>query len=277
MLAYGAASLIECTFGDEAMSAPGFSEFAFADGDIEHRVFRTGDGPGVVIMHELPGMTKACTDFAEEVAREFTVFLPLMFGKPGDYAPLRFLVRLCISREFRLFAHGGGSPIADWMRALCRKVHVECGGPGVGVIGMCLSGNFAISLMADPSVLAPVASQPSLPLGLSRRSKKALAITQAEMSGAMARAQSGATFLGLRFSEDRLCPPERFATLRQAFGPAFMEIEIDSSKGNRWGIRPNAHSILTDDFVDESGHPTREARDAVLAFLRQKLRGSPTV
>jgi len=277
MLAYGAASLIECTFGDEAMSAPGFSEFAFADGDIEHRVFRTGDGPGVVIMHELPGMTKACTDFAEEVAREFTVFLPLMFGKPGDYAPLRFLVRLCISREFRLFAHGGGSPIADWMRALCRKVHVECGGPGVGVIGMCLSGNFAISLMADPSVLAPVASQPSLPLGLSRRSKKALAITQAEMSGAMARAQSGATFLGLRFSEDRLCPRERFATLRQAFGPAFMEIEIDSSKGNRWGIRPNAHSILTDDFVDESGHPTREARDAVLAFLRQKLRGTPTV
>jgi len=277
MLAYGAASLIECTFGDEAMSAPGFSEFAFADGDIEHRVFRTGDGPGVVIMHELPGMTKACTDFAEEVAREFTVFLPLMFGKPGDYAPLRFLVRLCISREFRLFAHGGGSPIADWMRALCRKVHVECGGPGVGVIGMCLSGNFAISLMADPSVLAPVASQPSLPLGLSRRSKKALAVTQAEMSGAMARAQSGATFLGLRFSEDRLCPRERFATLRQAFGPAFMEIEIDSSKGNRWGIRPNAHSILTDDFVDESGHPTREARDAVLAFLRQKLRGSPTV
>lgn len=277
MLAYGAASLIECTFGDEAMSAPGFSEFAFADGDIEHRVFRTGDGPGVVIMHELPGMTKACTDFAEEVAREFTVFLPLMFGKPGDYAPLRFLVRLCISREFRLFAHGGGSPIADWMRALCRKVHVECGGPGVGVIGMCLSGNFAISLMADPSVLAPVASQPSLPLGLSRRSKKALAITQAEMSGAMARAQSGATFLGLRFSEDRLCPRERFATLRQAFGPAFMEIEIDSSKGNRWGIRPNAHSILTDDFVDESGHPTREARDAVLAFLREKLTGSPTV
>ena len=259
------------------MASAGFSEFVFSDGDIEHRVFRTGGGPGVLIMHELPGMTKACTDFAEEVAREFTAFLPLMFGKPGDYSPLRSLARLCIGREFRLFANRGGSPIAEWMRALCRKVHLECGGPGVGVIGMCLSGNFAISLMADPSVLAPVASQPSLPLGLSRRSRAALAITNAEMSAAIARAQSGITLLGLRFSNDRLCPRERFASLRQAFGPAFVEIEIDSSKGNRWGIRPNAHCILTDEFVDESGHPTREARDAVLAFLREKLSRSPTV
>src|SRR2546430_10018031 len=228
-------------------------------------------------MHELPGMTKACTDFAEEVAREFTVFLPLMFGRPGDYAPLRSLARLCIGREFRLFAKRGGSPIADWMRALCRKVNLECGGLGVGVIGMCLSGNFAISLMAEPAVLAPVASHPSLPIGLSRRSREALAVTHAGMSAAVARARSGATLLGLRFSDDRLCPRERFATLRRAFGPRFVEIEIDSSRGNRWGIRPNAHSLLTDDFVDESGHPTREACHAVLAFLRQKLRGSPTV
>ena len=107
-----------------AVPTVGFTEFAFSDGGIEHDVFRTGDGPGVLIMHELPGMTKACIGLAEEVAREFTVFLPRMFGKPGDYAPLRFLGKLCISREFRLFANRGGSPIADWMRALCRNIHV---------------------------------------------------------------------------------------------------------------------------------------------------------
>ena len=259
----------------KAVSAVGFSEFTFCDGDIEHVVFRIGSGPGVMIMHELPGMTDACVDFAEEVAREFTAYLPLMFGSPRDYAPLRFLAKLCISREFRLFANRGGSPIADWMRALCRKVHLECGGPGVGVIGMCLSGNFAISLMAEPAVLAPVASQPSLPLGLFKRSRSALAVTAAEMSAASARAKSGTTLLGLRFSDDILCPRDRFATLRQTFGPAFVEIEIDSSKGNCWGIRPNSHSVLTDDFVDETGHPTREARNTVLAFLREKLAGSP--
>jgi dienelactone hydrolase len=257
------------------VSPVGFTEFVFSDGDIEHGVFRNGDGPGVVLMHELPGMTEACIGLAEEIAREFTVYLPLMFGKPGDYAPLRFLAKLCINREFRLFANRGGSPIANWMRALCRKVHSECGGPGVGVIGMCLSGNFAISLMAEPAVLAPIASQPSLPLGLSERSRSALGITPIEMRAATTRAESGTTLLGLRFSDDKLCPRERFGTLRQTFGPAFMEIEIDSSKGNRWGIRPNAHSVLTDDFVDETGHPTREARETMFAFLREKLRGSP--
>ena len=256
------------------VSPVGFSEFAFSDGGIEHGVYRTGSGPGVVLMHELPGMTEACIDLAKEIASEFTVFLPLMFGKPGEYAPLRFLAKLCINREFRLFANRGGSPIANWMRALCRTAHLECGGPGVGVIGMCLTGNFAISLMAEPAVLAPVASQPSLPLGVFKLSRSALAITAAEMNAASARSRSGMTLLGLRFSDDMLCPRERFQTLRRTFGPAFVEIEIDSSKGNRWGIRHRSHSVLTDDFVDEAGHPTREARDAVLAFLRENLAGS---
>jgi hypothetical protein len=129
--------------------------------------------------------------------------------------------------------------------------------------------------MAEPAVLAPVASQPSLPLGFSKRSRSAIGITPDEMRAATARANSGTTLLGLRFSEDRLCARERFSTLRQTFGPAFMEIEIDSSKGNRWGIPANSHGVLTDDFVDEAGHPTREARETVLAFLREKLRGSP--
>ena len=262
-------------FSIRAVSAAGFSEFTFSDGGIEHAVFRTGGGPGVLIMHELPGMTESCMDFAKEVAREFTVYLPLMFGKPGDYAPLRFLAKLCISREFNLFANRGGSPIVDWMRALGRRVHSECGGPGVGVIGMCLSGNFAISLMAEATVLAPVASQPTLPIGLSERSRRALAITDADLRAATTRATSGMSLLGLRFSDDKLCPRERFATLRQTFGPAFREIEIDSSKGNRWGIRPNSHCVLTEDFVDETGHPTREARETVLAFLREKLKGPP--
>jgi dienelactone hydrolase len=263
--------------GTAAMSTIDFSEFAFSDGGIEHRVFKAGRGPGVLLMHELPGMTGACTALAEEIAREFTVFLPLMFGRPGDYAPLRSLARLCIGREFKLFANRGGSPIADWLRALCRKIHRDCGGAGVGAIGMCLTGNFAISLMADPAVLAPVASQPSLPLAWSGAGRAALAVTDADLDAATGRGKSGVTLLGLRFSDDRLCPRERFATLTQTFGPAFAKIEIDSSKGNRWGIRANAHSVLTDDFVDASGHPTRAARDAVLDFLRERLsRPQPT-
>jgi hypothetical protein len=140
---------------------------------------------------------------------------------------------------------------------------------------MCLTGNIAISLMAEPAVLAPVASQPSLPLGLSKRSRSALAVTAAEMNMASDRAKLGGTLLGLRFSDEMLCPRERFSTLRHTLGPGFVEIEIDSSRGNRWEIGPRSHSVLTHDFVDEAGHPTREARNAVIAFLRERLAGSP--
>jgi len=249
------------------------SEFTFSEGGIVHAVLARGSGPGVVLMHELPGMTPKCMELAGELAREFTVYLPLLFGKPGDYAPLRSFARLCIGREFKLFASGGGSPVADWLRALCRRVHRECGGPGLGVIGMCLTGNFAISLMADPAVLAPVASQPSLPIALSHSGRGALALSDAELRAAAARAQCGVALLGLRFSEDRLCPRERFASLRRALGSSFQAIEIDSSPGNAWGIPRRAHAVLTDEFVDRSGHPTRAARDAVLAFLRERLKG----
>ena len=100
-------------------------------------------------------MTPECIALGEAIAASgFTVHLPLLFGEPGDNHPVFFIAKLCISREFRLFASGGGSPIVDWLRALCRKVKADCGGLGVGAIGLCLTGNFAISLMADDSVLA---------------------------------------------------------------------------------------------------------------------------
>jgi hypothetical protein len=78
--------------------------------------------------------------------------------------------------------------------------------------------------------------------------------------------------LGLRFTNDRGCPPERFETLRTTLGPSFEGIEIDSSPGNAAGIAPSAHAVLTVSLVDEPGHPTKVALDRVLAFLAAQLR-----
>src|SRR5262249_39059452 len=134
---------------EDNMPIPGFDEFAFTDADITHVVFRKGAGPGVVLMHELPGLTQECIRLAEAISDDgFTVHLPLLFGDPGDHHPVQFLAQLCVSHEFAIFAAGGGSPVVTWLRALCRRAKADCGGPGVGVIGLCLTGNFAISLMA---------------------------------------------------------------------------------------------------------------------------------
>lgn len=257
------------------MTVPGFTEFIFEEGGIRHRVFKKGNGPGVLVLHELPGMTEQCIELGRAVAAEgFTSYLPLLFGKPGDRAAGRFTVQLCISREFRLFAKRRSSPIGEWLRSLCRQAHSDCGGIGVGAIGMCLTGNFAISLMVDKALMAPVASQPSLPLGLGQECRQALGMSESELERTKERAASGVPLLGLRFSDDSICPRERFDRLADELGPSFELIEIDSSPGNPHDISRSAHSVLTLDFVDQEGHPTHAARQRVFEFLRERLAGN---
>jgi dienelactone hydrolase len=255
-----------------AVSIEEFVSFTFVDGDISHRVFRKGTGPGVVVIHELPGMTPACIALAEVMASSgFCVHLPLLFGAPGDNHPIAFTAKICINREFRIFAKKGGSPIVEWLRALCRKIKADCGGPGVGVIGLCLTGNFAIALMADDSVLAAIAAEPALPLfAHTQTAKEAIAVTDDELRCAQARSTGDAALMCLRFSNDRISPRERFEAIRSAFGPGFRGIVITSPDAN-YHISARAHSVLTADFVDEPQHPTRVARDQVVDFLTAQL------
>ncbi len=251
----------------------GFEAFPFDKVKIAHWVYRKGEGPAVILMHELPGMTAECISLAKRLAAAgYTIYMPLLFGKPNDCKPRRFFARLCISREFKLFANGGGSPISEWLRLLSRRAHEECGGSGVGAIGMCLTGNFALGLAVDEQLMAPVLSQPSLPLGRGAASQAALALTDRELSTVKTRTQAGLPVLGLRFSGDSTCPPQRFDTLRRELGDAFEGIEIDSSPGNPHGISPRAHSVLTRHLIDREGHPTRAALDRVLEFLEQQLK-----
>ena len=259
-----------------AVEIEGFTRTSFTHDGETRDVYRRGEGPGVVIATEVPGITPPVLRFAERVAAEgFTVFLPQMFGTPG--APVQFstaigvLVKACISREFSLLAAHESSPITDWLRALCRHAHETLGGKGVGAIGMCLTGNFALTLMVDPFVVAPILCQPSLPVTIGKKRRAGLHISDANLATVQQRCANGAKVLGLRFTHDFMCPPERFESLRQALGDGFEGIEIDSGPGNRWGIKRSAHSAVTNDLVDEAGHPTRQALDRVLGFLREKL------
>ncbi len=260
------------------MTLEGFEESTFSHDGAERTVYRRGSGPGVVIMHEIPGITPPVADFARTVSDDgFSVYLPHLFGTPnkpmtGGYAAGQML-RACISREFSVLARNESSPITNWLRALCRKAHHECGGPGVGAIGMCLTGNFALALMVDSSVMAPVLSQPSLPFPVSASHRRALHLSDADLGVVKQRVAQGCSVLGLRFSHDPMCPADRFERLREELGNGFEGIDVDSSPGNPLDIPRTAHSVVTADLVDEAGHPTREALDRVLGLFREKLRG----
>jgi dienelactone hydrolase len=198
-----------------------------------------------------------------------------VLGRPGKDATgseiARSLARACVAREFTVLADRT-SPVAHWLRALAARAHEESGGPGVGAIGMCFTGGFALAMAVEPAVLAPVMSQPGVPFPIGARRRRSLGLDPADVSAIKERTASGLCLMGLRFTGDKTSPAERFQTLRDTFGSAFEGIEIDSSKGNPYGIKPRAHSVLTVDLVDEPGHPTRAALDRVKAFLDQQLR-----
>lgn len=251
-------------------------------------VFRKGTGPAVVVIAEMPGITPKVVEFADRVvAIGCTAVLPHLFGVPGRDPVARGRARLvgyglsslvpaCVSREFTILATGRTSPVVSWLRALAAHEHERCGGTGVGAVGMCFTGGYALAMATDPRLLAPVLSQPSMPFGPTGRSRRGIDISPAELEIVKGRcATEGLQVLGLRFTGDRLVPAERFRFLAEELGDAFVAVEIDDEHANPDGVM-SPHSVLTEHLIDEPGQPTRAALDRVLDLFRAKLlAGSP--
>jgi len=155
---------------------------------------------------------------------------PLAPGLPNRLAAARTMLGACISREFTVRATGRSSPITHWLRRLAVQEHARCGGPGVGVVGMCFTGGFALAMAADPVVVAPVLSQPSLPLPITR--KRAIDCSDADLAIVARRCLgAGLRVLGLRFDGDPFVPAERFAFLNQHPGDGFLAVTLKQDDG----------------------------------------------
>ncbi len=234
------------------------SEHTF--GDVTHPTYRKGTGPGVVVIHEIPGMTPEVIGFGQEVVDAgFTVVMPHLFGTPeaplGARSMLEAFPRVCVSREFTKLATGVTTPVAGWLRSLARELHDELGGPGVGALGMCFTGGFALAMMVDTSVVAPVLAQPSAPFPVGRRRAADLNLGPADLAKVKQRAAAGCEVLGLRFRGD-VAVGTRFETLTRELGAAFLKVEFEGRQ----------HSTLTT-------HRQQEGVDRVLSFFAEKLRG----
>lgn len=240
--------------------------------DVTKRVFVSGEGPAVIVMAEMPGISAHVVRFARTVRDAgFTVWMPSLFGTEGGPITIpggiSTIVRACISREFRAFAANESSPVTQWLRALAAHAHPLCGGKGVGAIGMCFTGNFALSMMLEPAMLAPVLSQPSLPMfqaGGMHIAPDELAQVKERME------REDLTVLAYRFEGDRFCKAERFAAYEEALGNRFLgRVLPDSCALPGTPVRP--HSVVTLHLIDREGEPTRAAVDEILAFFTQRL------
>ncbi|HEX2706059.1 MAG TPA: dienelactone hydrolase family protein [Candidatus Lustribacter sp.] len=230
-----------------------------ADG-YTHDTYRKGSGPGVIVIHEVPGLHPSVIEFGEELVEAgYTVLMPSLFGRAeapySAWSMVKALPRICISRELTLLATGKTAPLAGWLRSLARELHADVGGPGVGALGMCLTGGFALAMMVDPAVIAPVLCQPSAPLPLGDARAGDVNLSPSDVVAVRERTRSGCAVLGLHFAEDPLVGT-RFETLRRGLGPSFREVPLPG-KG---------HSTVTE-------QRSQVAVDAILAFFAERLRG----
>ena len=243
------------------VSIPGWDHSAFTHDGVTHATYRKGSGPVVVVVHEIPGITPKVLEFAERVvAQGFTVVMPLLVGEVGRKPSGSYIAssmrKICISREFTTMAMHKTSPIISWLRALARQMHSEVGGVGVGAVGMCFSGGFALGMMVDDIMVAPVLSQPSMPFAIGSNRSADLNLSPSDEARIVERAQAGCQVLGLRFTGDKLVGT-RFDSLRELLGDAFVAVEFESTT-------KQDHSVLTEQIQEEG--VTR-----VLEFLKLKL------
>jgi dienelactone hydrolase len=253
------------TSATEAEVLAGWERSSFTAAGITHPTYRRGRGPGVIVVHEIPGITPKVAGFANEVVDAgFTVVMPSLVGVPGKEPSALYgaqsMAKVCISREFTHWALNSTSPVIAWLRALAKAVHGEVGGAGVGAVGMCFSGGFALAMMVDDVMVAPVLSQPSLPFAIGAARGADLNLSPDDALAIAERASAGCQVLGLRFDQDKLVGT-RFGRLRELLGDAFIAVELPSSARSD-------HSVLTE-------HRDDAAVARVIDFLGEKLL-SPT-
>ena len=244
------------------MHIAGWDQSSFTHEGVTHPTWQRGSGPVVIVVHEIPGVTPNVIKFAERVVSEgFTVVMPLLVGEvgrsPSGAYIAQSMAKVCISREFTTMAMHKTSPIISWLRALAQQLHAEVGGIGVGAVGMCFSGGFALGMMVDDIMVAPVLSQPSLPFAIGGSRGADLNLSESDQARLVERAQAGCQVLGLRYTGDKLVGT-RFATLRKLLGEAFIAVEFASTS-------KQDHSVLTEQIKPE-------AIERVLQFLHDKLK-----
>jgi dienelactone hydrolase len=223
-----------------------------------HPTYRKGSGPGVVVIHEIPGPTPSVIGFGQElVDAGYTVVMPHLFGRAeapmGLGAIARTMRQVCVSAEFTKLATGVTTPVAGWLRSLARELHAELGGPGVGALGMCFTGGFALAMMVDDAVAAPVLCQPSAPFPVGAKRAADVNLSPEDLARVKDRVAGGCAVLGLQFEKDP-ATGTRFDTLDRELGDGFIRVDLPG-KG---------HSTVTE-------QRSQVAVDRVLSFFAERL------
>ncbi|MBX3303192.1 MAG: hypothetical protein KF693_13340 [Nitrospira sp.] len=261
-------------------------ERPFSHRGITHSVFCLNDGafkPPVLLLHEMTGLSPGTLAYAEELSKDFTVYVPLLFGEKGRFSPssglwaywFRGLVEFFPGGEWGVPAQGS-TPIINWLRGVVQTIGDRHGAQSIGIIGNCMTGPIPLALLDHPRVGAVVVAQPALPMRFWQSTdtdKESLGLSTDDLQIAR---QSAAMIYGLRFETDCMADRAKQQTLRREFGDRFRDGEIPASEYQSEGQSINAHSTLIGSWKNDgqAGQPSRDARARVRSFLLTEWRAN---
>jgi hypothetical protein len=253
---------------------------------ITHSVYCLNDGtskPPVLLLHELTGLSPGTLAYAEELSKDFTVYVPLLFGEKSTFSLTSGLWAYWFRGVLEFFPGGewgvpshGSTPIVNWLRGVVRKIGERHDHQRLGVVGNCMTGPIPVALLDSPRVGAAVVAQPALPMRFwwyTDADTQSLGLTNDDLQSART---STAKIYGLRFETDCISDPAKLRTLRELFGNRFTAGEIPLREYQREGKPTNAHSTLIGAWRahDQVGQVSRQARERVRNFLLTELGGS---
>jgi dienelactone hydrolase len=270
----------------DAAERAGFVRDRYEAVGMSHSVYRDGKGPAIILLHELPAISWRTVKLATHIRdRGFRVVMPSLVGsvieEPNSLprkaklgaAFLTSSMRICISWQFVALLQRRTSPITGWLLALAHEEARASGRPRVGVIGMCLTGGFALGMAVDPIVGVAVVSQPALPFAMGPLGKIPGQVTDPGTSPGdndrllARRDDPDFCVRALRYTTDKIAPVERVRRLAEELAPGLIFTPIEATK--------KAHSVLTD-ATDRSPDPhaqkaVEDALQSVIDDLSKRL------
>ena len=223
-------------------------------------VSQNGTRP-LIILHELPGMSPSFIKYCSEMAdKGFKVYMPLMFKSPNTQMSNLQTGLFCLTWEFKKLFRARGSerharPFTAWLIELVDFVGANNPDAKIGVVGMCLTGSFAIAAIAAPNVNAAVVCQPSHPFFFGI---KTLGLSNSQRTNAADRAQTltRPCAKGYRFKDDHISRESHMSAVQDLMRDTF-ERHPDLPGKN--------HSTLTTDSRSEV------VFEDVLQYLNSRL------
>ena len=249
--------------------ANGLENFDIKDMAFQGRerriIVSKSSGPPVVILHEVFGVTESLMAFAEMIqAAGFRVYMPVLFGSPEPKKMNAAGIAkgtaefLCVQHQFRVFSSNDSGPWADWLRYLADWASSDSGHAKVGAIGLCLTGNFALSMAVNDKVAAPVLGEPSLPFLVD-----GLHLTPDELDKLKQRVAEGLEVRAYRYVTDKKCKAALFLKLESELAPGFTGTTLPTME--------KLHSVFTEHLRDADGQLRHDKVQEVIDFLRSRL------